>query len=126
MSVQFLWPFDELMIRFHEMVIGASRHAMFAERTGISERRWRDPTKQFRPTTVMKAMNHARERILDDLRKRGFDEVERLLAAIRVAGGVVDDLRLTQADLEDVFVGVMQGSQGSQGNDAAAGKELAR
>lgn len=77
MSVQFLWPFDELMIRFHEMVIGASRHAMFAERTGISERRWRDPTKQFRPTTVMKAMNHARERILDDLRKRGFDEVER-------------------------------------------------
>ena len=42
-------------------------------------------------------------------RLAAFDEIEPLLAAIRVAGGVIDDLRLTQADLEDVFVGVMQG-----------------
>jgi ABC-2 type transport system ATP-binding protein len=43
-------------------------------------------------------------------RLAGFDEIERLLAAVRIAGGVIDDLRLTQADLEDVFVGVMQGA----------------
>ena len=42
-------------------------------------------------------------------RLAGFDEIEPLLASIRIAGGVIDDLRLTQADLEDVFVGVMQG-----------------
>jgi hypothetical protein len=28
---------------------------------------------------------------------------------LRTAGCVLEDLRLTQADLEDVFVGVMQG-----------------
>ena len=42
-------------------------------------------------------------------RLAGFDEIEPLLAAIRQAGCVIDDLRLTQTDLEDVFVGVMQG-----------------
>ena len=42
-------------------------------------------------------------------RLNGFAEIEPILAAIRQAGGVIDDLRLTQADLEDVFVGVMQG-----------------
>jgi ABC-2 type transport system ATP-binding protein len=40
----------------------------------------------------------------------GFDEIEPLLAAVRQAGGVIDDLRLSQTDLEDVFVGVMQGA----------------
>ena len=44
-------------------------------------------------------------------RLAGFDEVEPLLAAIRVAGCAIDDLRLNQADLEDVFVGVMQGAK---------------
>ncbi len=39
----------------------------------------------------------------------GFAEIEPLLAAIRQSGCVIDDLRLTQTDLEDVFVGVMQG-----------------
>jgi ABC-2 type transport system ATP-binding protein len=43
-------------------------------------------------------------------RLAGFDEIEHLLAAVRVAGGVIEDMRLTQADLEDVFVGVMQGA----------------
>ncbi|KFB66423.1 ABC transporter ATP-binding protein [Candidatus Accumulibacter vicinus] len=37
-------------------------------------------------------------------------EIEPLLAAMREAGCVIDDLRLTQADLEDVFLGVMQSS----------------
>jgi ABC-2 type transport system ATP-binding protein len=42
-------------------------------------------------------------------RLAGFAEVEPLLCALREAACVIDDLRLTQADLEDVFVGVMQG-----------------
>ena len=42
-------------------------------------------------------------------RLNGFDEIEPLLSGIRQAGGVIDDLRLTQTDLEDVFVSVMQG-----------------
>ncbi len=37
-------------------------------------------------------------------------EIEPLLAAVREAGCVIDDLRLTQTDLEDVFLGVMQSS----------------
>jgi len=44
-------------------------------------------------------------------RLAGFDEIEPLLAAVRLAGCVIDDLRLTQTDLEDVFVGVMQGAR---------------
>ena len=46
-----------------------------------------------------------------NIRLAAFDEVEPLLAAIRVAGGTIDDLRLNQTDLEDVFVGVMQGAK---------------
>lgn len=42
-------------------------------------------------------------------RLAGYSEVEPILAALREAGCVLEDLRLTQADLEDVFVGVMQG-----------------
>jgi ABC-2 type transport system ATP-binding protein len=48
-------------------------------------------------------------------RLAGFDEIEPLLAAIRQAGCVIDDLRLTQTDLEDVFVGVMQGADVREG-----------
>ena len=44
-------------------------------------------------------------------RLAGFDEIEPLLRAMREAGCVIDDLRLAQADLEDVFVGVMQGEE---------------
>lgn len=51
-------------------------------------------------------------------RLAGFDEIEPLLAAIRLAGCVIDDLQLTQTDLEDVFVGVMQGAAVSEGGEA--------
>ncbi|WP_300318414.1 ABC transporter ATP-binding protein [Accumulibacter sp.] len=40
----------------------------------------------------------------------GLDEIEPLLAALREGDCVIDDLRLTQSDLEDVFLGVMQNS----------------
>ncbi len=42
-------------------------------------------------------------------RLTSFDEIEPLLAAVRLSGALIDDLRLTQTDLEDVFVSVMQG-----------------
>jgi ABC-2 type transport system ATP-binding protein len=51
-------------------------------------------------------------------RLAGFDEIEPLLAAIRQAGCTIDDLRLTQTDLEDVFVGVMQGTGAREGAEA--------
>ena len=38
-----------------------------------------------------------------------FDEVEPLLAKIRAAGCVIDDLEIGKPDLEEVFVRVMQG-----------------
>jgi ABC-2 type transport system ATP-binding protein len=41
-------------------------------------------------------------------RLTGFEEIEPVLHAMREAGCMIDDLRLAQADLEDVFVGVMQ------------------
>ena len=44
-----------------------------------------------------------------EFRLAGFDEIEPLLAQIRGAGCAIADLRLTQTDLEDVFVDVMQG-----------------
>lgn len=46
-------------------------------------------------------------------RLAGFEELEPLLRAMREAACVIDDLRLAQTDLEDVFVGVMQGEGGS-------------
>ena len=45
-----------------------------------------------------------------------FEEIEPLLALLRQSACVIDDLRLIQADLEDVFVGVMQGE--SKASDA--------
>ena len=48
-------------------------------------------------------------------RLSGFDEIEPLLREIRLAGCVIEDLRLAQTDLEDVFVNVMQGA--GCGND---------
>ena len=44
----------------------------------------------------------------------GFDEIESLLATVRESGCVIEDLRLTQTDLEDVFVGVMQSAGGKE------------
>lgn len=41
-------------------------------------------------------------------RLAGYGEVETILAVLREAGCVLDDLRLMQTDLEDVFMGVMQ------------------
>jgi len=47
-----------------------------------------------------------------------YDEVEPLLAAIRQSGGAVEDMRMTEADLEDVFIDVMRGRNAGQGEVA--------
>ena len=43
------------------------------------------------------------------LRVTAFNEVEPILAALRTAGVVIDDMYLQQADLEDVFLQIMDG-----------------
>ena len=42
-------------------------------------------------------------------RLEGFPEIEPILAQLRQAACVIEDMRLAQADLEDVFIGLMQG-----------------
>ena len=48
------------------------------------------------------------------IRLANHDEIEPVLAAIRCAGARIDELRLSQTDLEDVFVSVMQESGARQ------------
>ncbi|HMW16749.1 MAG TPA: ABC transporter ATP-binding protein [Accumulibacter sp.] len=43
-----------------------------------------------------------------------LNEIEGVLAALRQAECPIDDLRLTQTDLEDVFLGVMQAADSAQ------------
>ena len=47
-----------------------------------------------------------------------YDEVEPLLAAIRQSGASIEDMRMTEADLEDVFIDVMRGRNAGQGKVA--------
>lgn len=62
------------------------------------------------------AINHGRDCVF---RLIGFDEIEPLLAEIRQSGCTIEDLHLTQTDLEDVFVSVMQGRDDKDGGEAA-------
>ena len=48
----------------------------------------------------------------------GYDEVEPLLAAIRQSGGSIQDMRMTEANLEDVFIDVMRGRDAGRGGTA--------
>jgi len=45
------------------------------------------------------------------LRINHSDEIEPILATLRLAGCVIDELQLQQADLEDVFIQIMDGAQ---------------
>ncbi|MBN8453919.1 ABC transporter ATP-binding protein [Accumulibacter sp.] len=47
----------------------------------------------------------------------GAREIEPLLAELRQAGCVIEDLRLTQTDLEDVFLRVMHNAAGGRSSD---------
>ncbi|MEO8410397.1 MAG: ABC transporter ATP-binding protein, partial [Propionivibrio sp.] len=43
-----------------------------------------------------------------EFRLAAFDEIEPLLASVRQAGCAIEDLRLLQTDLEDVFISIMR------------------
>jgi ABC-2 type transport system ATP-binding protein len=45
------------------------------------------------------------------LRVNEYTDVEPILAALRQAGAVIDDMQLQQADLEDVFIQIMEGEK---------------
>jgi ABC-2 type transport system ATP-binding protein len=45
------------------------------------------------------------------LRVNEYTEVEPILATLRAAGAVIEDLQLQQADLEDVFIQIMEGEK---------------
>ncbi len=45
------------------------------------------------------------------LRVNEYSEVEPILAKLREAGAVIDDMQLQQADLEDVFIQIMEGEK---------------
>jgi ABC-2 type transport system ATP-binding protein len=45
------------------------------------------------------------------LRVNEYTEVEPILARLREAGAVIDDMQLQQADLEDVFIQIMEGEK---------------
>ena len=47
-------------------------------------------------------------------------QVEHVLAAVRMAGGEIEDVAVSQADLEEVFVRMMQADAGSNGLGARA------
>ena len=40
-----------------------------------------------------------------------YSEVEPILASLRLGGSVIEDMQLHQADLEDVFIEIMEGSK---------------
>jgi ABC-2 type transport system ATP-binding protein len=45
------------------------------------------------------------------LRIDQYDDVEPILAALRQSGAVIEDMQLQQADLEDVFIQIMEGEK---------------
>jgi ABC-2 type transport system ATP-binding protein len=49
------------------------------------------------------------------LRLASYDEVERILAQCRAAGCTFDEIEVRKADLEDVFVQVMNGAEVIEG-----------
>ena len=45
------------------------------------------------------------------LRVNDYSEVEPILARLRESGAVIDEMQLEQADLEDIFIQIMEGKQ---------------
>jgi ABC-2 type transport system ATP-binding protein len=45
------------------------------------------------------------------LRVNDCAEVEPILSKLRLSGAVIDDMQLHQADLEDVFIQIMEGEK---------------
>ena len=59
----------------------------------------------------LKAIQIPTDSIYTSLRINNNDEIEPILAKLRQSGCVIDELQLEQADLEDVFMQIMDGVQ---------------
>lgn len=68
---------EEVVLRYLEAAKLQSRHAFFSQRTGISERRLRDTSARFRPSTLARAEAKSRQFANDWLGKGGVGERER-------------------------------------------------
>jgi len=66
------------------------------------------------PESLMPLVSHPEELMAGrkyTLRINDHSEVEPVLAALRQSGAVVEDMQLQQADLEDVFIQIMEGEK---------------
>lgn len=64
------------------------------------------------PDSLLPLVSHPEERVDGStytLRVAHYSDVEPILARLREAGAVIDDMQLQQADLEDVFLQIMEG-----------------
>jgi ABC-2 type transport system ATP-binding protein len=68
--------------------------------------------QELRALEVEPAAPGARQHLL---RLSSYDEVERILAQCRAAGCTFDEIEVRKADLEDVFVQVMNGPEVVEG-----------
>jgi len=66
------------------------------------------------PDVLKPLVSHPDELIAGNkytLRVNAYTEVEPILARLREAGAVIEDMQLQQADLEDVFIQIMEGEK---------------
>ena len=66
------------------------------------------------PASLLPLVSHPDELISGSkytLRVSEYTDVEPILAQLRLAGAVIDDMHLQQADLEDVFLQIMEGEK---------------
>ncbi|GAC1411848.1 MAG: ABC transporter ATP-binding protein [Burkholderiaceae bacterium] len=66
------------------------------------------------PASLVPLLSHPDELISGSkytLRVGEYTDVEPILAQLRLAGAVIDDMHLQQADLEDVFLQIMEGEK---------------
>ena len=63
------------------------------------------------PDSLKSLITHVDEQVDGNhftLRVNEVNEVEPILAALRASGAVIEDMQLQQADLEDVFLQIME------------------
>jgi ABC-2 type transport system ATP-binding protein len=66
------------------------------------------------PEELKALVSHPEELAAGDkytLRVNEYADVEPILAKLRLAGAVIEDMQLQQADLEDVFIQIMEGEK---------------
>lgn len=66
------------------------------------------------PDELKDLVSHPEELVLGNkytLRVTEYKDVEPILAKLRLSGAVIEDMQLQQADLEDVFIQIMEGEK---------------